>query len=52
MQESIILAITLLSSFVTIGRFMYEYRKRVSCVSCCSVNSVKTPDEEKKEIGK
>ena len=46
MQGSIILAITLISSFVTIGRFMYEYRKRVSCVSCYSADSVEEPEEE------
>ena len=49
MQESVILAITLISSFVTIGRFMYEYRKRISCVSCYSIDSVETPDEDEKE---
>lgn len=44
MQEGIILAITLLSSFVTIGRFLYDSRKRVSCCSAYHVDGVEQPE--------
>jgi hypothetical protein len=47
MQESlIIVSITILSSFVTIGRFIYEYRKKTSCCdrrASCEVVVPSTP---------
>ena len=44
MQDGVILVtITLLSSVVTIGRFLYEYRDRVSCCTCQSASDIVEP---------
>lgn len=47
MQESlIIVSLTVLSSLVTIGRFMYEYRNKMSCCTRSSASDVVEPSTE------
>ena len=46
MQEVIILLITISSSLVTIGRFVYDYRHKWHGRSCCASTSVDVIEDD------